>query len=156
MSSNTFMDQFIARKGEPITYDGRDIYWTYHIPVRKGDEVVLRLRHFVRQPVQGIAIDCDNCTARIGGISGNAFQIWTDTAPETVPVQILRAKAGARLAVFNVWRGDQGQLMLYRLNNAAIDVRPGQADVVVLHCSDGYGPPDFDDLVVEVVRGPSA
>jgi uncharacterized protein len=147
----TFMQDFVRSQGKPIVRDGRTIHWTCYVPVRKGDVVRFRFRTFVREPVQGLAIDCDHCKGQIIGKPAKKYELWTDTAPEVVDVRIVEARANAALAIFNVWGDHTHSPMLYRLNDAGIDVQQ-EDDAVVLHCSDGVGPPTFDDLIVEVTR----
>lgn len=145
-------DRFTAAQGNPIEINGHQLHWTFHLPVSAGDAIELRFRDFVRQPVQGLVLDCSLCKGEIGGRKAQKFQLWTDTAPERVSVRILRAKAGARISMFNVWSDESHSPMLYRLNDAAMQVEGAFPTPVVLRCSDGYGPLDLSDLVVEIHR----
>jgi hypothetical protein len=144
------MDLFVANRGEPIQHDGQELYWTYYVRVQDKDKVEIRFRDFVPYPVQGLAVNCDGCVGTINGMKAKKFQLWTDTAPEVIEISISRAKHEATLAFFNVWGDARHSPMMYRLNNAAILPEPLSDGTVILHCSDGIGPPDFSDLVATV------
>ena len=146
----TFMEEFVASGGNPIRHDGRDLHWTFYLPVQAGNVVEIRFRDFKRVPVQGLAIDCDDCMVEVAGTRSRKFQLWTDSAPERVCLKVIRAKPMAKLALFNVWTDPDHSTMLYRLNNAAILPESGSDGWVTLNCSDGLGPPEFGDLVVDL------
>lgn len=83
----------------------------------------------------------------VDGQTMNRLVLWTDTAPEVVQVVCRPPKAGAVLRAWNNW--DRNGTMMAWLGNAGMLVED-QNDCVVLRCSDGIGPPDFEDLVVEL------
>jgi len=99
----SLMEQFIAARGGPILHEGRELCWTFSLPVGTGDTVRVRFRDFVRDPVQGLAVDCDGCGVIIAGSAAEKFQIWTDNAPESFDIKVRRANPGARLNFLNVW-----------------------------------------------------
>jgi hypothetical protein len=53
----------------------------------------------------------------------------------------------------NQWRDEKFGSTMYRLNNAAMEILPQEDGVsVVMRCSDGWGEPDFDDLVIQLTQ----
>lgn len=144
------MNRFVESKGEPIEFEGRRLHWTYHLPV-KSEKIRLRFRHFVREPLQGLAINANGCTVKIGSFRSRRFQLWSDSAPESVTIIVETASPGATLSLFNIWGDETHEPMLYRLNNAAIFAQELNGHTV-LSCSDGVGPPNFEDLVVVLER----
>jgi hypothetical protein len=146
------MERFIAARGGPIRHADRELIWTYQLHVSTRDIVRVRFRDYVRDPVQGLAIDCADCEVRIAEQAGTKFQVWTDSAPESFAIHVWRAKPGAQLKFFNVWGDASHSPMMYRLNNAAILVESQGTAEAVLRCSDGMGELQLDDLVVEIYR----
>jgi hypothetical protein len=144
------MEEFVANGGNPIAFTDRVLHWTYYIPVASGTVVEIRFRDFARVPVQGLAIDCDDCVAEVVGTRSRKFQLWTDSAPERILMKVIEARPGARLAIFNTWTDAEHVTTLYRLNNAAILPSINADGSVTLGCSDGVGPPEFSDLVVDL------
>jgi hypothetical protein len=146
----SFAQAFIAQKGDPIEVDGRRLYWTYWLPVRAGDAIHVGFEHFIGHPVQGIGLFTEKAELELEGLTGKKFALWTDTAPKRVALRVVKASKGARVGVYNRWRFGENGLTQYRENDAAIDVVPQDDGSVILRCSDGVGPADFNDLTVRV------
>lgn len=146
----TLQEEFLQNRGEPIQFNGQHLFWTYWLPVAHGDTIEVSFVRFTPRPVQGIGLEAEKCKLRIGGSTSKKFGIWTDTAPRSFEIAISQAKPGARIGIFNQWRDEVHGTTMYRLNNAAIDVRPQADGSVLLMCSDGRGEPEFNDLVVRI------
>jgi hypothetical protein len=148
----TFSEAFIANKGAPIPYGSSVLHWTYWIAIHADDNIEIIFERFKELPVQGICIAAENATLNIVGSPSPKFVLWTDTAPRHVTVRVVHAGADARVSIFNVWRDEQHGSMMYRVNNAAMQIQPQDDGSVVLRCSDGYGVEhvDFDDLVIRL------
>lgn len=92
---------------------------------------------------------------RVDDAESPSIVLWMDTAPEVVDAECIQLAGGAVLQVSNRWRLPDGREDEW-LNNYGIKLEVVRQDVVVLHCSDGYGDaPSFDDLTVrlDIVRG---
>jgi hypothetical protein len=147
----TFTEQFQDTKGKPIWYEGRELRPTYRRPVSKGDSFKVRFLHAVDRPLQGVGLKCNGCEVHVGDTVARNIALWTDTAPKEVVVDVIRAKPGAEVALFNQWRDEKYGATMYHLNNAAMEIVPRGDGPVIIRCSDGWGEPNFDDLVFEFV-----
>jgi len=148
----TLRDLFdIAGRG-PIHFEGRELRASLVFDVTKNDKVNLRFQRATDSPVQGLGVECRKCELRIANTVAKNLALWTDTAPKEVLLEVVRAKPGATITIFNQWRDEKYGSTMYHLNNAAIEVVAQADGSVLLRCSDGWGEPDFDDLVVSLVR----
>jgi hypothetical protein len=157
----TLTEQFDRSGSEPIIHEGKELYSSYWLPINEGATLQISISSFVREPVQGLRIvararrgqpDDSRCKVQLAGHIGTDFVLWTDTAPAHSELTIVAAPPGSQLGIWNVWRHPQHETMLYGLNNAAIEVVQEEQGKLRLRCSDGVGEPDFDDLVVELVK----
>lgn len=150
MTLPEFRERFIESKGQPIEHEGREVHVSVRVSVHSGDSVSLTFKHATPTPLQGLRIIAKNCVLESLGEEGKQFVIWRDTAPDRSEYQIQKAKSGAEVVLMNVWRDEMYGSTMHGLNNAGIQ-RTLEADgSMVLKCSDGWGPPQFDDLVVLV------
>lgn len=74
--------------------------------------------------------------------------LWVDTAPSDVEIVCKAPRTGAVIRIWNAWRDSAGTTQAW-LRNAGMLVDATGAGVI-LRCSDGLGPPDFDDLIVKI------
>ena len=75
--------------------------------------------------------------------------LWMDTATPTIEVLCARVDDDGELQISNRWRLDDGREDEW-LNNYGMVVDSDTDDSFVLRCSDGFGAPSFDDLVVRI------
>lgn len=148
--TSTFTELFNAAHGAPIRYQGRELHAKYDIAVSPGQSIALRFLRSARRPVQGVGIACHNCKIAIGETEAKDIALWTDTAPAEIVLKITKAKPGARATFTNQWRDEKFGSTMYRLNNAAMEISHGSDGVIDFRCSDGWGPPDFNDLVFQL------
>lgn len=146
---------FIQSGGAPIQYGGRDLRPIHWLEVERGDVIQLRFLGFVPRPVQGIRIGGSDTRMELqtAGRSAGDFVFWTDSAPTASEVLVLDARPGDRVGIWNVWRDEKFGATMYGVNNSAIHVEDIGRSSAILHCSDGVGEPNFEDLVVEVSIG---
>lgn len=149
----TFAERFGAAKDAPIHYNGRDLHRQFVLPVKKGDSIGLRFLRATDRPVQGVGVKCEKCEISIADTRARSFGLWTDTAPSEVILNVVKAQADARVVFFNQWRDEKYGSTMYHLNNAAMEIVPQPDGSVLLRCSDGWGEPDFNDLVLQVKPG---
>lgn len=155
-SSETLTTMFQENHGNPIEFDGHLIHWTYWMPIESGD--ILHVRFLSHRPsaYEGIVVNFGDGLGRNEDTQTQAkgFQFWAGFAPTHVPVRVVNVKPGSRAMIYNIWSYSWNGPMLYRLNNAAMDVEVIGPDDVVLRCNDGLNldPPTFQDLVVQITR----
>lgn len=143
----TFTERFEAANGGPIQHEGRELQKSFSLPVKKGDSFELRFLRAAERPVQGLGLKCEGCKLMIADTVAASIALWTDTAPESVSIQVVKAKPGARVIIFNQWRDEKYGSTMYHLNNAAMEIVPQPDGWITLRCSDGWGDPDFNDLI---------
>ncbi|MBO0768895.1 MAG: hypothetical protein J2O48_09455 [Solirubrobacterales bacterium] len=151
--------QYLANGFEPITYQGELVYPNFSADMAVGDRVRTTWLSAASPRVQGLSLSLR--IPDIGGAKGRGGLLrieeteaptigyWMDTAPRVVEAECVKLKSGAELWISNRWRTDDGVEHEW-LNNFGIKIEPITEDSVILHCSDGYGEPSFDDQVVRV------
>ena len=147
-----FRDRFVESQGKPVEFEGRTIQLAHRVAVTSGERLLLRIHHFVDTPLQGLRIAAKGCQVAAVEQTGTQFVVWTDVAPERTELEVVKAKAGAELVFLNVWRDERFGSTMQGMNYAAMKVDGDPNSSVVLRCSDGVGPPAFDDLVVSIDR----
>ncbi|MCB0994519.1 MAG: hypothetical protein KDB21_05490 [Acidimicrobiales bacterium] len=148
----TITDLFERSGSNTITVRGRVVRALVRLPVRDGTVVrIARIRCNEQRP-EALKLALDSGVLDVNGIQAAQIGLWSDTSPEEVVVRI-RGEQASALDVWNAWL--IGGVDTSWLGNAGI-VSKAIPDGQALHCSDGIGPPDFTDLVVEVhVKHPS-
>jgi hypothetical protein len=148
-----FTPLFNESKGRPILFEGRTIAPSVKFPVRQGEVLAIEFVSTTESPVQGLRVALSPRTGRLSTnkTSSADFVFWADTAPRRLELEVAKASTRAELTVWNVWRTPKDGTMMYGTNAAAIDAHdcPGG---FLLRCSDGWGEPDFDNLVVRIVK----
>ncbi|WP_337169514.1 hypothetical protein [Gemmatimonas aurantiaca] len=148
----TFADQFQSTNGAPIRYDGRELHAKLAFQVKNGDTIELRFLRSAERPVQGIGITCEKCEIRVASTTAKRIGLWADTAPRTVTLEVVKARTDAHVIFFNQWRDEKYGSTMYRVNNAAMELVPQPDASILVRCSDGWGEPDFNDLVFQIVH----
>ncbi len=149
-----FSKQFAQSGGGPIDYKGRRLYAAHWIDVAKRDEIIVTIvRHNKNGPKQGLCVACrgKNTRAEINGRAATRFLLWAHTAPPEITISVIRAGPGGQIGLFNVWEDEKFGTVLYGLGCSAMCIGHDESGVL-LSCSDSSCPPDFEDLVVRVVK----
>lgn len=138
---------FAEQQTNLIEWDG-PLYNLYELPT-EGTELRVRFQSATSAPPQGLRLKVRGGTFDVESTATDDLILWQDTAPAEVRIRIAWKPKGRRsLRIWNAWRvNDVTQAWL---GNAGMRVTPGGQGVFQLHCSDGEGSPDFDDLVAEV------
>lgn len=147
-----FRDRFIESQGKPILHDGQEIHLAYPLPVRNGEVLRMVFLDSTPQPVQGLRLIAKNCELEAVGQRAKQFVLWADTVTEHAEIRPVKVKSGAQIRLMNVWRDEKFGSTLHGLNFSGMRLELQSNDTFVLHCSDGWGPPSFDDLVVRVTH----
>jgi hypothetical protein len=148
-----FAARFAEVNGSPIEFEGRTLYPYFSVSVTRGDRIEISFLRFAERPVQGLSLGSENRNLRLecNGTSGRTFTLWTDTAPKHLAVEIIRpVRNPIRLEIRNIWRDEKYGATMYGLNAAAIQLEKQDNGDFLLRCSDGWGEPDFNDLVALV------
>jgi|ERR1700674_5846208 hypothetical protein len=119
------------------------------IPVRPGETLRITFKSQTGDWRQGIWMGVDGQLS-VGGHRADQVEIWTDTAPPSFDVEVLRSTDGL-LRLYNIWDSGRGRRresqsatsgMLKETNHGSTTYR----------CNDVGSQPAFDKLVFEVER----
>lgn len=100
---------------------------------------------------QGLSIKVRGGIAQINQVSAGTFALWTDTAPKVVDVDLRWTKKARRaLQLWNIW--EINGITHAWLGNAAMRIDKQDEKSWLLHCSNGLGEPNFDDLVARIYQ----
>ena len=141
-------DVFIRARTSPVDWQGEPIYAAYEF-LETPERLAVSFVSFAPEPVQGLRFKIRGGSLRISGQIEDEFTLWVDTAPSFFEIDIERSRGKPLLRVWNVWRTASGIEQAW-LNNAAMKVSESLEGGVLLRCSDGVGPPAFDDFVVHM------
>lgn len=138
---------FAEQRTNQIDWDG-PLYSLYELP-SDGAKLAVRFKSAISTPPQGLRLKIRGGVFEANGVVTDDLTLWQDTAPPDVAVLLRwKSKRGRSLRVWNAWRvKDVTQAWL---GNAAMRVAVGRNGLFKFSCSDGVGPPDFSDLVVEI------
>ncbi|MDE0547412.1 hypothetical protein [Microbacterium sp. C7(2022)] len=98
---------------------------------------------------QGLRLRVRGGAFQFGDVTHTDLSLWCDTAPDrfTIPIR-WRARGARSLRIWNAWR--VGEVTQAWIGNAGMRVSEDEPGRLTLRCSDGEGPPDFDDLIAVV------
>lgn len=146
MSNDPTLAELFDKAGsDTVNHRGRVVRSLVRIPVRDGSRITVTRREVGSPRAQAVKLGLNRGVLDVNGRREPAVALWSHTAPEVVEL-VVRGKA-TTVEVWNAW--SMGGVDSSWIGNAGIvskATRSGQ----LLRCSDGAGPPSFDDLVVEV------
>ena len=144
-------ERFRESRGEPINYGDKFVHMMIELPPISEPSVLRVVFHRASalRP-QGLRLKVRGGHLEINGQRLDDIVLWSDSSPEETeaPVSLLKPGKPVTLRMRNSWRDQQGTLQAWT-GNAGI-LREERANGVLLSCSDGFGQPDFDDLIVEI------
>ena len=146
-------DMFVAAQAPQIAWEGQPAYAIYEVaPV--PDSVIVEFLGATESPVQGLTLKVSGGVLEVNGVEAAEMLLWHDTAPGKVTVRVKReAGKKAALKLWNIWRGSMGGVDVTQawLGNAGMRIdQSGGGRELLLCCSDGEGPVDFDDLEARI------
>jgi len=158
------MDRFTATNFAPVEYDGLLVHPMLRLKVAVQDRLQLQWVSAHSPRVQGLSLrlrrpGVPGAKGRGGLLRADDAEVptivlWMDTAPVSVEVRCVQVTDGAELQVSNRWRMDDGTEHEW-LNNFGIVIESRGPTSYLLRCSDGYGAPSFEDLIVRVEHIPA-
>ncbi len=148
----------MTSRGQPISFEGKIVHPIWRISLAPGEGVAIRFVAWTPDVPQGLRMSLDTATGRlvVAGEEIREVVLWRETAPPRPIVLMPKARRRPQvLAVWNVWRGGGPSSCDAWIGNCGMIVEEAGA-TLSLRCSDGVGPPNFEDLVVEIERVPPA
>jgi len=139
---------FEESRWAPITFRGQMVYHKYKRQVRGWTVVkVRRLRHNPAH-VQGIRVKSGRVEMEFDGQRTRDLIIWADSQPEECSFRVI-GQQGAMLTIWNQYRTPGESKPEGGWGNAGMLVEEQHEGVTLSRC-DAMGPPDFQDLVVQI------
>jgi hypothetical protein len=140
--------RFAENGGRPIRFGGQTVHIAYKRNISAGDQFSVEFLRRSAERDQGVNLRARKGQLMVNDVRSSAISLWVETAPPIVEVACLRTPRDGLLLVSNQWRRPDGVEDEWT-NNAGIIVEDRGA-IVYLHCSDGVGEPNFNDLVLKL------
>lgn len=143
--SSTLASKFMRRHQVRIDVGGRSIHSVCSFAVHHRALISVQRVSSSPQRAQALKLAADRGDLRVNGINANAIALWSHTSPALTAVEVLGHARS--IDVWNAWSFEGVDSSW--LGNAGMELATTGA-VHTLRCSDGVGPIDFDDLVIEL------
>ncbi|WP_294287983.1 hypothetical protein [uncultured Sphingomonas sp.] len=146
-------DLFADAQSPQLVWDGEMAYAIYEVSPAP-ETLTVEFLNAINAPVQGLTLKVNGGVLDVNGTESPEMLLWRDTAPDTVVVRV-KSEPGARTAckLWNIWRGSMSGVDVAQawLGNAGMRIeQSGDGNQLLLRCSDGEGPVDFNNLEVRV------
>jgi hypothetical protein len=150
--AHTLAELFIQKKGQPLDINGKKIVMSHEIEVSKGEVLTIEFINSETNYRQGIEISVDNRKGQvdINGEQLTAPVLWVDSAPKTVAIKCLPKKATGQINIWNVWNYTGQDRIDAWIGNAGMYVEQVNEQICILHCSNGIGDFNLNDMSVKV------
>ena len=143
-----FEKEFTRTRGQPFEINGRVYRMIYVLSDASPTEFVLKFEHAVRNPQQGLRLDCD-APLEINGYRDKAFVLWHGTVPERI---IVRRTGPEKVTIRNVWDHGDGVVHSWHAGGAIIAESVTGNDIL-LYCNSTLDNSDCRDLIIRLTPG---
>ena len=140
-------------KGGPIDYNGKNVFLSYKMPVRKGQEVEIEFMEYDKNYHQGIEVSIDQ---RKGEVDINGQKLvspvfWTHTAPKIFSFVCNTKKEQGTINLWNVWQNIEHEEGIDAwIGNSGLYIERLENDTLIFYCSNGINGVNFSDLVFKI------
>ena len=145
-----FSERFIEAMGAPITYKGKTLIMSDHIPVEKYFKAEIELISVNSPYRQGIRLSTKGIIDVGENLKGKDHVFWQElwTEKDLGPIQIEGISKNGIFWVYNscMWNGCHEAWVC----NAAMIKEVVGENEYIYHCNDGELDDDFDDIVFRV------
>jgi len=142
-----FEKLFIEAKGQPITYQGKELKMVDRIALQ-SDKVALKVNFLSTDSKwkQGIVFQTKGEFEVNGQKLPTKIVLWEDTAPKVL--HLLVKSKDKVLVTYNVWQTEDGTTHYWHSGGAMyVEEKNG---VRTYNCNDGYADDDLNDLIFTV------
>ena len=139
---------FEEATGPTVEYEGLTVHGVVRRHVTKPGRFLVRCLKAVQEPIQSLSIDMDTGKLIVPSGESPRVLIRFDTAPDVVLVKYHPSRNGGDLVLYNSWVDEKDSIDAW-LNDSGMLVEE-TGNKMILRCSDGWGEPTFDDLIVEI------
>ena len=140
-------------KGGPIDFEGKIVGMSYKVPVTKAQEIEVEILQFNEYPQQGFEVSIDQREGyiEVNGRKLTAPTFWTSTAPRMFSFRCFPKKTEGIMNIWNVWENVEYKENIDAwVGNAGLYIEKIDDESIVLHCSNGVGDVNFEDLVLKI------
>ena len=149
MGGRSLNELFADNEGAPITVDGRLLHSSYERQVLGGTRFVVTRVSTHSRYLQGLEVKVEKAAQlSIDGVRSRGFKLWENQARARLTIDVV-AKGPTTLRVWNLWLVDSVEWAWSHDASILVDESPG-GDQVTLRCRDGFSPPDYDNLVIQL------
>lgn len=138
---------FAESGGEPVAVGGETVHIAYKRHLDANERFTVEFLRWTPDRLQGLNLRAQGGELEVNQVRSPVVSLWLDTAPPLIEVLCVK-QPSPHLMVSNQWRRPDGVDDEWT-NNAGILVEEAR-DQVLLRCSDGFGQPDFTNLVVSL------
>lgn len=144
-----------------IDFAGAEVFWAYHCCVPRSCDIEIRAVRFRGiefrglswlylwlKIAQGIRIDVVNGEFGSEEAEVETVEFWPRRKGDSIRFRCDVLSGRHRIIISNCWRVGTGRVRSFE-GNAGMQVTP-TGHLLRVQCSDGIGPVDFDDLVVDI------
>jgi hypothetical protein len=146
--TKTLTEYFRENPGQPVQIDGVVMRGIYKKEIEAERTVRVRFVGATAERPQAISLQLEKGKLRVNDQELKSVILWNTTAPTEVMVELLPNGKQATFKVWNSWKDERGTTHAW-IGNAGMTINE-TADKAILKCSDGVGPIDVNDLVVEL------
>ena len=147
MSKTNFQEQFMATKGKPIIYQGKELIMADRVNLPdKISNIRITFLSTKSDWKQGICLDTKGKFIIEGEVVPKATVLWEYTAPKVVEMSV--ESKDKQLLVWNSWGKEDGTTHYWHNGGAMYAER--LENETIYHCNDGIADDDFDDLVFKL------
>jgi len=155
--STKLAERFQANQGAPIEWHGHLIHMMYEVTAPEGSPALqIQFTHTNTQRPQALRLKLRGGNIEINQQRLDDVVLWAEDVPGPVVGQLLPKKPGNPVALrtWNAWRDHTGAMQAW-IGNSGIIIEVPAKGATTLKCSDGFGEPSFDDLIVQLSFRPS-
>jgi hypothetical protein len=145
---NTLAELFMAAAGPTVEYEGRIVHAAIFRQVTQPGSYLVRFVKAVRKPLQVLGMAIDKGELRVEDTTAQKIALWYDSSPDVVEVHYRPYPGGDRLSIYNMWEDEEGTVHAWLVHAGMLVEEIGNK--MILRCSDGWGKPTFNDLIVEI------
>lgn len=144
----TLAELFEESAGRAVQYRGLTVHGAVFKHVSKPGQFTVRFIKAVPKPLQALRINIDRGRLVIEDTASPKMLLRLDTSPSVVEVRYRPSPGGSRITLYNAWLDEQESVEAWLMHAGMLVEERGNK--MILRCSDGWGEPTFDDLIVEI------
>jgi hypothetical protein len=135
-------------RGGSIRYGDVDVSAMYELSLNARSVLRVAFDEVTADLPQALHLKAEGGTLLTNGMSLKDAIFWTDSAPLQFDVSFTPSRPKAVIKIWNEWRDENGVEQAW-VGNAGIVIARDDNELL-FKCSDGVGPPNFDDFIVRI------